>query len=866
MEAAYRSARCWVAQRERGMGKRGEAQEAGRAACGGRATLALLCLFVALLLPASGIGQRAERIVVIKVDGLPFEMVERFVYQTDPRTGKSALPWIKHVFYENGTRLANFYVRGMSLSAPSWSLLDTGQHLQIKGNVEFDRYTMHMYDYLNFIPFYLANAVGQRVDMPGPEVLDELGIPLLLDAYPYDERFMGFQLYQRGVRWTALQRGLQNRFTSRSPRELIDEWTIGFEARSILYEQMERELLEKLHDPRIRYLDIYNSDFDHRTHHNRDRESHLAALREVDALVGRIWTAIEKSPLAAQTALILVSDHGTNSDERVYSQGYNLVKYLASAAGGGHHVVTKRRLLNDYAIKGIYPIVSWIVTTTPDSYYLRGQSTIYPTALVDFDGNERAGIHLRNSDLNVLHILLQQLQRRDLAPGVRRAATDAFFAVIERNRADWSRKLTELEEELGALRRLIERQRFVVAAQPEKWTKEDRDRGRDQEARREYARLASWMGDEREYTAYARTLRNLLSLRRETFEPKAYKIETLIAPRAMGEPNTVHQLQNYVFGLAPQGLVLTPDGALDLARSFRRMNYFAALHETTLRNNVQPEVGNRPVDFVAVRLPAELLVDHDLRADDAIWLYGGEDAQALVLGRRNAEGGLELRYVPIAQLVQRADGTLHFARIGWRSGLPLKIWEDERLQIPAGEDKAAWLSAWHAETDWLRALHRTKYANALIGLHEQFARHPAPMRDVDAPGLTPDERLIRRFRLRQRLLVETDLLVHANFHWNFDVRGFNPGGNHGSFYRVSTHSTLMIAGGAATGIPRGLMIEEPYDSLSFVPTMMALTGRLRAGGIAPVLWQRGFRPFPGRIIRELFDGGRARPAFKEGER
>src|SRR5690606_3267752 len=113
--------------------------------------------------------------------------------------------------------------------------------------------------------------------------------------------------------------------------------------------------------------------------------------------------------------------------------------------------------------------------------------------------------------------------------------------------------------------------------------------------------------------------------------------------------------------------------------------------------------------------------------------------------------------------------------------------------------------------------------------------HLAPMLDQDAPGLSADERLIRRFRARQRRLVETDLFIHASFHWNFDVRGFNPGGNHGSFYRVSTHATLMIAGGERTGIPRGLVIEEPYDSLSFVPTMMALTGQMRAGQPVPVL-------------------------------
>src|SRR4051812_42703501 len=105
----------------------------GRAALSKAAALALLLLL--LQLPAH--AAQAKRVVVIKVDGLPHDTVERFVHVRDPRTGKSLLPWFEHVFYEGGTRLENFYVRGMSLSGPSWSLLDTGQHLQIKGNVEF---------------------------------------------------------------------------------------------------------------------------------------------------------------------------------------------------------------------------------------------------------------------------------------------------------------------------------------------------------------------------------------------------------------------------------------------------------------------------------------------------------------------------------------------------------------------------------------------------------------------------------------------------------------------------------------------------------------------------------------------------------
>ena len=797
----------------------------------------------------------AKRLVVIKVDGLPHDTVERFVRRHDPRTGKSQLPWFDHVFYERGTRLNNFYVRGMSLSGPSWSLLDTGQHLQIKGNVEFDRYTLHSYDYLNFIPFWIANVGGVRVDMPGPELLDEVGVPLLADAYPYDERFVSFQLYQRGNRWTTLQRGLQNKF-ERPPGELFDEWQLGIGGRDIINAQMERELVEKLQDPRVRYLDLYSADFDHAAHHNRDEATQLAALRELDALVGRVWTAIQRTPEAADTALVLVSDHGTNTDERVYSQGYNLVKFLGSAEGGGHHVVTKRRLLNAYSLKGIYPLIPLIYTTTEDSFYLKGQSTEYPTALVDFDGNERASIHLRDSDLNLIHILLQQLKRDDLSRPLRRAATDALFATLDRRRAGWKQTLEEMRAELGALHRLIERQSAVVAAQPKKWTKEDSDAGRDREAKREFARLDSWTADEREYTAYLQSLTNLLALDPARLNPSAVKIEDLIPKGAMGDRNTLHELQNYVVGPAPGGLVLAPDGSLDMERSFIRVDYFSRLGGISVRNNVQPLVENRPVDFVAVRIPEEALrgaLREDERPDQAVWLYGGSDRQALILSREDG-GQLALRYLPVSNLKQSADGRVTFERTDWHAGLPLKLWEDARLTPPAGEDRGRWLSGWHSDLEWLRATHLTKYSNAVVGLHEQLARHVVEGTDAAAAGLSEDERLIRRYRLRQRVLVENDLLILANDHWNFDVRGFNPGGNHGSFFRISTHSTLMLAGGDGTRIPRGLAVEEPYDSLSLMPTLLTLTGQLEdKEHPIPVLWRRGFRAFPGRVVRELFD-------------
>ncbi len=816
-----------------------------------RFKLLLVCL-VLVSTPLLGAAQ-TKRLVIIKVDGLPYGTVDRFVRERDPQSGKSQLPWFDYIYYQRGARLENFYVRGMSLSAPSWSLLETGQHLQIKGNVEFDRFTLKTYDYLNFVPFVVLSVVGDRVDMAAVEVLDSLKTPMIIDAYPHDQRYMTFSLFQRGPRFITYQNSLVNRF-KRTPRDLFDEWTTGLEMRNTIPDELLREMLAKLSDPKVGYLDIVLTDFDHVAHHNNDRQSHLLVMKQIDAVLGQVWTTIQKSPLAAETALVVVSDHGFNSDERVYSQGYNLVKLLGSLSGGGHHVITKRRLMLDYSVKGVNPFVPLITTTTSDSYYLKGQSTTYPTALLDFDGNERASIHLRDSDLNMLQILLQQLARKDLNPKLRAAARDLFFQTIDRRRSGWEKQVADLKEELGALRRRIAEQQALWESMPKKFTPEEQAAGRDDTVKRIHAQVLRWQGHEKSYSQYVQTMTNLLGLSRETFSATAYKIESLIPPLAMGDRNSVYELQNYVVGPAAGGLVLQSDGNIDVKKSFIRVDYFSLLHDIVVRNNVQQNVANRPVDMIATRLPSELVsavINDTGLTNDVVWVYGGREDQALILARRDARGNLSFRYQPIKALTQDENGKLHFEVVDWRAGLPLHIWEDKQLNVPV-QDRAGWLSSWHTDIEWLRALHRTQYSNGLIGLYEELGEHPIETLRLDEPGISNDERLMRRYATRQRQLIEADLLVVANDHWNFDVRGFNPGGNHGSFLRISTHSIFMIAGGDKTGIPRGLTIEEPYDSLSFVPTLLALTGDLRDDSSPiPILWDKGFRPFPGRVIKEL---------------
>jgi hypothetical protein len=797
------------------------------------------------------LGQGVKRLVVIKIDGLPGYYVDRWVKERDPETGKSMLPWFDEVFYKNGTRVPNFYTRGMSLSGPSWGQLDTGQHLQIKGNVEYDRFTLHPYDYLNFFPYYLDYSRSKRVDMPAAEVMDELKVPLLADAFPFDKKYTSLQLYQRGNDWALLGAGFLKLFPP-TPDDLIDEWTLGLNIRGMTVDQTLRDITGKVgRRPEIDYFDYYDTSFDHISHHNNDDASRFAELKKLDLVIGKIWVAIQASPRADETALVLVSDHGFNSMANVNSQGFNLVKLLNSRAGGGHHVITKRRLMLDYSLKGIYPLTPLIRTPSKESFYLDGQSDKYPTALLDFDGNERSSLHLRNSDVNVIQILLQQLKANRLSPDVKAAAADALFEVIGKHAGEWNTTIIQMNEELDALHRWIESQQKIIAKLPMKTSKPQTERGPIEKNRRLAAQVSLAVEAENDYRHYLSTLRNLLDLKRDTFKAPAIKIEDMIAPGAMGDANSIYQLQNYVAGLSSDGLSLDADKHLDMAKSFTRVNYFDLLHDQKVLNNVQREVSNRPIDFVAVRVPAaavsESLPDGTSVNDDPVWLFGGEDKQALILSREDANGDQSYRYLPVSRLVQQPNGKITFQIREWADGFPLKFFEDTNLAV---QDRVGWLKEWHTEIDWRRATHKTAYSDAVIGLNEQIDRHALPIADDNT--LSPDEKLIERFRERQRHLTEADMLILANNHWNFDVRGFNPGGNHGSFFRVSTNATFMLAGGANTGIPRGLTVEEPYDSLSFTPTILRLMGKIDDDNQpVPELYALGFRKFPGRVVSEV---------------
>jgi hypothetical protein len=761
----------------------------------GNSLLFAICRIAVLVaLAVFGCEGAVKRVVIFKFDGVNAGSLDRWLARTDPRTGRSVLPWMNEIFVQQGTRVENFYVRGISLSAPSWSLLDTGHHQVIHGNVEYDRWTLFPYDYLNFFPFYFNYGEKKQVDMPGVEVLDEDGIPLLIDRFAPLQRWQSFQLYQRGNQWSILRESVPHHFEGRSPKQWFDEWQTGLELEASIGQELERELIDALNDDQVLYLDFFSGDWDHTAHLTNDPDSQLRAMQALDAAVGRIWNAAHAAPDGPETLFVTVSDHGMNTTPAVMSQGYSLVHWFNGAAGGGQHVITDRHPLEGYKLSGLDPFVHKVLNPSAESLYLQSD-THYPTVVLDLDGNERAAIQLRSNAWNVAQILLQQANRSATPRNVKAACRAELARWAEAERARWAPRRAGLLSDVSVLERNI--------------PSEEGRTSKDLEVRRVAIRAAAERTEAHDYHEYVAAVDRFLAMPRNASD-------ALVPKESLGPANSVWDLQHYVVGPAEQGIVLTPEGRIDMDRSFQRVDYFAALRAIRVRNQVQSGIGNEPVDFTAVPVdPAAF----GTGLTGAIWLYAAPDRQAMVLSRQNGDR-FEIQYLPVANLSGRPDGTVRFEPAPLKPGLPLHIVEDPNLRLPSGD--AQWLREWHSDREWLDALHLTQYSNGLIGLTELFR---AP--EVESPKWTaslPDSDrkcLLDLARLR-RELVAPDLEVFASDHWNFDVRNFNSGGNHGSFLRESTHSVLLFSGGAKTGIPHGVTVTAPHDSLDFVPTILKL--------------------------------------------
>jgi hypothetical protein len=624
-----------------------------------------------------------------------------------------------------------------------------------------------------------------------------------------------FQLYQRGVRWETLTQTFARRFLGKNLFSLIEN-PASLDFSSMFYQQMEHELENGLKQSQMLYLDIYTGAVDHEGHATNDERALLSAVKSIDELAGRIWTDIQTSPYRGNTLFVVVSDHGMNVVPGVLSQGYNLPDFFNSRAGGAHHVVTNRHQLSDYKLAGLDPLVRRVTNPSDVSFYLKGKAKEYPTAWLDLDGNERAAVHLRFSDLNKIHILLLQLANPQLPPALRKAAATCLEATIDRHRSAWMQLRIDLGQEMDVLAHAIARRQPVVDKLPKKrrqWTPEQLRLGENKAALRMGVELAAWKTEHAAYTNYLKHLSALLAFEPDPRHTLHERIEDLIPPLALGDNNTIADLQHYVAGPSANGLTLDPTGQLDEARSFIHVDYFPLLLSQKVRNNPQVALDPHPIDFIDMRLPDGTYSSDVSTPQHAYWLYGGEEDQIIILTDPEAR----IKVMPVKHLIGNANGTVSYQPATWHAGLPLHLLEDPALRLPPGADPAAWLSTWHSEREWMDAIHLCRYSNGVIGVTEQLS--PVVDNVPGQPGMDP---VMLRFERRRRALVQADFHLFAADHWNFNARNFNPGGNHGSFLRISTHSVWMMEG---PGVPTHHRIEIPYDSLNFASTVLSVAHR-----------------------------------------
>ena len=318
----------------------------------------------------------------------------------------------------------------------------------------------------------------------------------------------------------------------------------------------------------------------------------------------------------------------------------------------------------------------------------------------------------------------------------------------------------------------------------------------DKDAKRSVRRIENWREESRGYVEYKATVARLLGVTSDELDFGKVKMEDLIPKKSLGPSNSKADIHGYVVGPASGGMVLNDSGGLDLGRSLRRVDYLASLGAIRVQNNTQAEVSNRPVDFIAMR-----------EGNDVV-LWSAPDREVRVETHIDAAGKLSLRYVPKKE---------------FEAALPLELWEDPKLEIGL-TDRVEWLKNWHSEREWFRAVHATRYSNGIIDVAEALVPWPSS-------AVT----LLDQYRDHKERLRQTDMIVFARNHWNFNVRGFNPGGNHGAFFQPSTHAVMLFAGGGETGVPKGLREEEPYDSLSLVPTLLNLLGKAEVSLPGPLI-------------------------------
>ena len=843
--------------------------------------------------PAAAPEAPPPRLIVLKIDGLSPLLLDALMDPDNPEklaklpdpegfrravalfrleTGQQDLvPNLRRYFYQQGVRAENMYSATTTLSSIAWSVIETGQPSVVKRHMAFNRSNGYLRSHLDAFRDTLEFGFRRGRKTNALWELDQSGVSLFSDAFNplrrYETPGMFYRLtptsYLGGLAkayvtagqgfsdpWEVVRRHLASQVESADWPDFAEEYVADHVAEKILEPDTGR-------GERYDYLATYFS-LDHQQHVDPNPENLVHRLVRLDRRLGRIFRAVERSRRRDSTLVAIVSDHGSEYFPGAINLAWPITRVFRTRALGGHTMATVMAEDAGRALSNPIPGVDYPrIYESPFSPYgeAAGGEKGYSTALIDNFGNARAEVHLRNNDLNRLHLLLLAREKRRLDPAQRERLNQLLRATLG-DLWRWFKSDYVLYND------------YYLGVRA--WLPNLKDRP-DYYWRDAAVRL----GDEQELdAAQLRALGRLAELCRAP-DPLAWleknrpAISDILPKRYFGPRNSVHQLTHYTLGLDDN--LNWVESTADPRGGRMPMDYIEVLSNWTEPNPPLSQEPN-PIDLMVRSLPVDpvraALVERgwlgpEVELEQAIWIVSTAQhnlrrgGQALLLESADHR----LRYLPVRNLAEDAGGRFTFEAATDLD--PLGLLYDPGFEAPDGPEASGpafwWLAGFHNRIEWMRAVHNTHYTIAplvfadIAGFHAQaFMDNPEFQAALTGfPGEQDKQRYLRGLRWKYAAQ-QPDLLLWSSYLWNFSSKSHTAGGSHGGLTGAVARTSFLLWGGHNFHLPAGTALAEPATTLDIAPTLMHLLGMMdgdnrvirQAGSVR----ERPFLPFPGRAL------------------
>ncbi len=839
--------------------------------------------------PARAPAETPPRLIVLKIDGLSPLLLDALMDPDNPEklarlpdpegfrravalfrleTGQQDLvPNLRRYFYEQGVRADNMYSATTTLSSVAWAVIETGQPSVVKRHMAFNRNNGYLRSHLDGFRDTLEFSLRRGRKTNAVWELDQSGVSLFSDAFNplrrYETPGMFYRLtptrYLSGLGkayltagqpisdpWEIMRRHLASRVESADWPDFAEEYVANHIAEKILEP-------DATGAERYDYLTT-NFSLDHQQHVDPNPENLVHRMVRLDRRLGSIFRAVERSRRRDSTLVAVVSDHGSEYLPGAINLAWPTTRVFRTRALGGHTVASVGVEDVAHSLSTPIPGVDFPrIYESPFSPYgeAAGGEKGYSTAMIDNFGNARAEVHLRNNDLNRLHLLLLARQQRRLDAAQRARLGELLRATLG-DVWRWFKSDYVLYNDyyLGVRAWLP-----GLKSRPDYYW-------RDAAARLE---------DEQELdAAQLRALGRLAELCQAAdalawLEKNKLAISDLIPKRYFGPRNSLYKITHYSLGLDDN--LNWVESTVSPRGERVPMDYIEVLSSWTEPNPPLSHEPN-PVDLMVRSLPVELAraallerawLDPDVKLKQVIWIVSTAQhnlrrgGQALLL--EAADG--RLRYLPVQSLRETSDGRF---TIGSANGLdPLGLLYDPGFESPDGAPAFWWLAEFHNRLEWMRAVHNTHYTIAALVFADIAGFHAEPFMDnaefqaalAGFPSEPDKQRYLRGLRWKYRAQ-QPDLLLWSSYLWNFASKAHTSGGSHGGLTGPVARTSFLLWGGRNFHLPAGTVLSQPATTLDVAPTLMRLVGMVdgdnRVIRQAGAVRERPFLPFAGRAL------------------